>query len=148
MFLIGSLLSLICILVALVYHGISPLEFINLPIFLILFFPVFFIGFLTHPKEFGNALQSLLKDDTYNKKQREVHSSIFEVMSKVSYGVGWISFIILMISNLKEGTEPILVDRIIRSGLKSFYPIFYGLFMHYIIFYPASIKVKLNKDKL
>ncbi len=142
MFLIGTLLNFLCIIGALVYSKIPFQELLDFPAMMIIFFPVFFTGFLSNTSEFGNAFRNLFIEKDFSKKQRTSHGNIFEIMGKVAYGVGWISFIINLLSSLTElsSTEnPIGLFKIIS---KSSIPVFYGLFLYYIFFLPAAMKVR------
>lgn len=144
MFLIGTLLSFLCILGAVSYSGIEITDLINFPTFFVIFFPVFFTGFLIYPKQFGNAFRSLLDSSKYSKKERQIHSSIFELMGRVSIGMGLIAFTIFFISEINSHLTVFNLDSILKIISKSFLPIFYGLMLEYLFFIPASIKVKNN----
>ncbi len=144
MFLIGTLLSFLCILGAVSYTGLEIFDLINFPTFLIIFFPVFFTGFLTYPKEFGNAFRSLFDSNKFSKKERQIHSNIFELMGRVSIGVGFIAFTIYFISEINNHLIPFNIDTMLKVLTKSFLPIFYGLTWEYLFFLPASIKVRNN----
>lgn len=144
MFLFGTLLSFLCILGAISYTGLEILDLLNFPTFLVIFFPVFFIGFLTYPKEFGNSFRSLFDSNKFSKKERLIHSNIFELMGRVSIGMGFIASAIFFISEVNNHVIVFNLDSTLKILTKSFLPIFYGLTWEYLFFLPASIKVRNN----
>jgi flagellar motor component MotA len=141
MFLIGVFLAYLLMMLGCIYAGLSPLEVIDIPSILIVFFPTLILGYFSNRSQFIPAFKNLIFGGEYSELDRAAHAGIFKVMGKISLGSGWLGVMIGAIAMLKNLGKGDLSAWGVGCAA-ALITILYGYGFTYLFCVPAANKVR------